>query len=71
MATKTTREEVSGRLYAALPRSNRKTWYTALQIAHLAGLQGSRSVHPALERLAKLGKIRRRKNHYGRWEYAR
>lgn len=69
--SKTERAEVSAKLYAALPRSRNKTWYTAAQISHLAGLQGSRSVHPALERLATLGRIKRRKNHYGRWEYAR
>lgn len=62
---------VSAKLLAVLPRSNRKTWYTALQLAHAAGLQGSRSVHPALERLATIGRIRRRKNATGRWEYAR
>lgn len=65
------RQSITDRVLPVLPPARRKTWLTPLEIAAAAGLRGSRSLHPALERLARIGAIKRRKNALGRWEYAR
>lgn len=65
------RLKISEAVLAVLPPARRKLWMTALEIAVVAELRGARSLHPALERLARIGKIQRRKDALGRWEYAR